>query len=93
MSVPLLPLVTTAGSAVWNSCVNAFNSTFGRTMTKKLEGQQLAHQKELQEKQIVAQFEIKYMRTMSQIKLQQNNQEFKLGLRPVSYTHLRAHET
>ncbi|MDE5109826.1 MAG: hypothetical protein O4753_00635, partial [Trichodesmium sp. St7_bin2_1] len=81
MSVPLLPLVTTAGSAVWNSCVNAFNSTFGRTMTKKLEGQQLAHQKELQEKQIVAQFEIKYMRTMSQIKLQQNNQELKLGLR------------
>ena len=81
MPVPLLPLVTTAGSAVWNSCVNAFNSTFGRTMTKKLEGQQLAHQKELQEKQIVAQFEIKYMRTMSQIKLQQNNQELKLGLR------------
>ena len=59
MPVPLLPLVTTAGATVWNSCINAFNSTFGRTMPKKLEGQQLAHQKELQEKQIVAQFEIK----------------------------------
>ena len=80
MAVPLLPFVTTTGAAVWNSCVNAFNLAFGRTMPKNLEGQELAHQKELQEKQIVAQFEIKYMRTISQIKLQHNHPEFQQRL-------------
>ena len=80
MAVPLLPFVTTTGAAVWNSCVNAFNLAFGRTMPKNLEGQELAHQKELQEKQIVAQLQNEYICTTSQIKLQQNNQQFQQKL-------------
>ena len=66
MPIPLLPLLAPAAASAWNGVVNAFK--------------RLAHQKELQEKQIVAQFEIEYMRTMSQIKLQQNHQEFQQKL-------------
>ena len=58
MPVPLLPLVVSAAAPLWNGVVNAFNGASGRTMQQNLEGQRLAHQKELQEKQIVAQFEI-----------------------------------
>ncbi len=72
--LPLLPFAISTGVSVWNNCVNAFNGVSGRTMPKNLEGQRLAHQKELQEKQKVAQLQNEYIRTMSQIKLQQNNQ-------------------
>ncbi|MCL2934727.1 MAG: hypothetical protein MGG11_21510, partial [Trichodesmium sp. MAG_R03] len=77
MHFNLLPYLTPILEPVFNGLVKSFNDASGRTMQQNLEGQRLAHQKELQEKQITAQFEIEYMRTMSQIKLQQNNQEFQ----------------
>ena len=75
MPLHSLPLVATAGAAVWNGVVNALNGASGRTMQQNLEGQRLAHQKELQEKQIVAQLQNEYIRTMSQFKMQQNIQK------------------
>ncbi len=80
MVLHLLPAVFGGGVMAWNGIVNAFNGASGRTMPKNLEGQLLAHQKELQEKQKVAQLEIEYMRSMSQIKLQQNHQQFQQQL-------------
>ena len=82
MPLHSLPLVATAGAAVWNGVVNAFNGTSGRTMPQNLEGQRLTPQKELQEKQIVAQLQNEYICTTSQIKLQQNNQQFQPDLEP-----------
>ena len=41
MAVPLLPFVTTTGAAVWNSCVNAFNLAFGRTIAIPYWSQQI----------------------------------------------------
>ena len=51
MPIPLLPLLAPAAASAWNGVVNAFNGASGRTMQQNLEGQRLAHQKELQEKQ------------------------------------------
>ena len=65
MPLSLLPLVVSAAAPLWNGVVNAFNGASGRTMQQNLEGQRLAHQKELQEKQIVAQLQNEYIRTMS----------------------------
>ncbi|MEB3342705.1 MAG: hypothetical protein VKJ25_18365, partial [Okeania sp.] len=77
MTIHLLPKVH-GGVAVWNNCINAFNTAPNKTMQQNLEEEQLAHQKELQEKQIVAKFEMEYMRTMSQIKWSQDYQQFQL---------------
>jgi len=71
MPVPLLPLAIPAAASVWQSCVNAFNGASGRTMQKNLEGQRLVHQKESQEKQIVAQFQLETQRFAHQKELQE----------------------
>ncbi len=76
LHLALLPAVH-AGVAVWNGVVNAFNSASGRTMQQNLEGQRLAHQTELQEKQIASQLQLEFIRTISQIRLQQDNQQFQ----------------
>ncbi|MEB3342190.1 MAG: hypothetical protein VKJ25_15695, partial [Okeania sp.] len=79
MGIDLLPAVHT-GVDLWNGIVNAFNTASSITTKQNLEGEQLAYQTELQEKQIVAQLQTEYMGTESQIKLQQDHQQLQLGL-------------
>ncbi|WP_293124904.1 tetratricopeptide repeat protein [Okeania sp. SIO1I7] len=69
MAIHLLPAVVSGGLMAWNGIVNAFNGASGRTMQKNLEGQRLAHQKELQEKQISAQFDLETYRQEFQAKI------------------------